>query len=40
VTPDAGKDVKKDENSSIAGGIASWYNFSGNQFSLYSENWT
>jgi hypothetical protein len=26
VTADAGKDVEKEEHSSIAGGIASWYN--------------
>jgi hypothetical protein len=30
VTGDAGKDVEKEEHSSIAGGIASWYNPSGN----------
>jgi hypothetical protein len=34
------KDVKKEEHSSIAGGIASWYNHSGNQFGGSSENWT
>jgi hypothetical protein len=27
-------------NTSIAGGIASWYNHSGNQFGSSSENWT
>jgi hypothetical protein len=32
VTADAGEDVEKEEHSSIAGGIASWYNHSGNQF--------
>jgi hypothetical protein len=32
VTADAGEDVGKEEHSSIAGGIASWYNHSGNQF--------
>jgi hypothetical protein len=26
VTADAGEDVEKEEHSSIAGGIASWYN--------------
>jgi hypothetical protein len=26
VTTDAGEDVDKEEHSSIAGGIASWYN--------------
>jgi hypothetical protein len=31
VTSHAGKDVEKKEHSSIAGGIASWYNHSGNQ---------
>jgi hypothetical protein len=29
MTADAGKDVKKEEHSIIAGGIASWYNHSG-----------
>jgi hypothetical protein len=29
MTADAGEDVKKEEHSSIAGGIASWYNHSG-----------
>jgi hypothetical protein len=32
VTADAGKDVEKEEHSSIAGEIPSWYNHSGNQF--------
>ena len=27
-------------SSSIVGGIASWYNHSGNQFGSSSENWT
>ena len=31
VTADAGKDVEKEEHSSTVGGIASWYNHSGNQ---------
>jgi len=35
VTADAGKDVEK-EHSSIAGGIASWQNHSGNQLSCPS----
>jgi hypothetical protein len=26
-----GKNVEKEEHSSIAGGIANWYNYSGNQ---------
>ena len=40
VTADAGKDVEKEEHSSIADGIASWYNHSGNQSGGSSENWT
>jgi hypothetical protein len=40
VTIDADKDVEKKEHSSVAGGIASWYNRSGNQFGGSSENWT
>ena len=40
VTADAGKDVEKKEHSSIAGGIASWYNHFGNQYGTSSENWT
>jgi hypothetical protein len=39
VTADAGEDVEKKDNSSIAGGIASWYNHSGNQSGCSSENW-
>ena len=31
MTADAGEDVEKEEHSSIAGGIASLYNYSGNQ---------
>jgi hypothetical protein len=38
VTADAGEDVEKEEHSSIAGGLASWYNHSGNQFGGFSEN--
>ena len=30
VTANAGEDVEKEEHSSIASGIASWYNHSGN----------
>jgi hypothetical protein len=30
VTADAGKDVEKEKHSSIAGGIANWYNHSEN----------
>jgi hypothetical protein len=37
VTADAGEDVEKEEHSSIAGGIASWYNHSGNQVGGSSE---
>ena len=37
MTADAGEDVKKEEHSSIAGGIASWYNHSGNQSGGSSE---
>jgi hypothetical protein len=40
VTADAGKDVEKEEHSSIAGGIVSWCNHSGNQFGSSSEDWT
>jgi hypothetical protein len=40
VTADADEDVEKEEHSSIAGGFASWYNHSGNQFRGFSENWT
>jgi hypothetical protein len=31
VIADAGNDVEKEEHSFIAGGIASWFNYSGNQ---------
>jgi hypothetical protein len=40
VTADALEDVEKEELSSTAGGIASLYNHSGNQFGHSSENWT
>jgi len=33
------EDVEKDECFSIAGGIANWYNHSGNQFGGSSESW-
>jgi hypothetical protein len=39
VIADAGQDMKKEEHSSIAGGIAIWYNHSGNQFGSSSENY-
>ena len=35
----AGEDVEKDEHSSTTGGVASWYNQSGNQSGCSSENW-
>jgi hypothetical protein len=35
---DAVNDVKKEENSSIVGGIASWYNHYGKQSHISSEN--
>jgi hypothetical protein len=38
VTADAGKDLEKEKYSSIVGGIASWYNHSGNQSGGSSEN--
>ena len=37
---DACEDVDKEEHSSIAVGIASWYNHSGSQSGGSSENWT
>jgi hypothetical protein len=40
VTADASKDVEKEEHSSIAGGIESWYNHCGNESGGSSENWT
>jgi hypothetical protein len=40
VTADVGEDVEEGEHFSIAGGIASWYNHSVNQFGSSSENWT
>ena len=39
VTADAGEDVKNKEHSSISGGIAKWYNHSGNQSGGYSDSW-
>jgi hypothetical protein len=38
LTSDAGDDVEKEEQSSIASGIAEWYNHSGNQSGSSSEN--
>jgi hypothetical protein len=40
MTANAVKDVEKEEHSSIAGGIASFYNYSGNQCGCSSDNWT
>jgi hypothetical protein len=40
VTADAGKDMEKEEHSSLAGGTASLYNHFRNQFGGFSENWT
>jgi len=34
------RDAEKEEHSSIVGGIAEWYNHSGNQSGGSSENWT
>jgi hypothetical protein len=39
VTIHVDNDVEKEEHSSIAGGIANWYNLSGNHFGGSSENW-
>jgi hypothetical protein len=38
VTADAGKDVEKEEPSSIVDGIVNWYNHSGNQSDSSLEN--
>jgi hypothetical protein len=38
VRPNVGKDVEKEENSTIAGGIANWYNLFINQSGGSSEN--
>jgi hypothetical protein len=40
VKAEVDKDVEIKEHSSIAGGIASGYNHSGNQSVVCSENWT
>jgi hypothetical protein len=39
VTADVGKDVEKEEHSSTVCDIASWYDHSGNQSGVPSENW-
>jgi hypothetical protein len=36
VTAEAGRDVEKEEHSSIAGGIASWYSHSGNHTHIHT----
>ena len=38
-TAGVGKDVEKEEYSSTAGGVANWYNHSGNQSGGSSVNW-
>jgi hypothetical protein len=38
-TTPVGQDVEKEQQPSIAGGIANWYNHSGNQSDSSSENW-
>jgi hypothetical protein len=40
ITADAGEDVEKEEDSSIAGGTSSWKNHSGNPFGGSLENLT
>jgi len=40
VTEDAGKDMEKEEHSSIVGGITISYNYCGNQSGGSSEKWT
>jgi hypothetical protein len=39
VTTHVGKDVEKEEYSSIVGEIANWYNHSENQSGGSTENW-
>jgi hypothetical protein len=39
VTIHIGRNLEKEEYSSIAGGIANWYNHSGNQSGSYREIW-
>jgi hypothetical protein len=38
LTTNVGEIVEKEKQSSIAGGTASWYNYSGNQSRGFSEN--
>jgi hypothetical protein len=40
MTAHANHDVEKEEHSSIAGGIARLYNYSGNQSGVSSVKWT
>jgi hypothetical protein len=40
VTADTVKEEEKEEHPSIVGGIASWYNHSGNQSGGSSKNWS
>ena len=39
VATHVGEDLEKEEHSSLAGGIANWYNHSENQSGGASENW-
>jgi hypothetical protein len=39
VTTHVREDVEKEEHLTIVGGIANWYNHSGNQSRGFSENW-
>jgi hypothetical protein len=39
VTTHVREDVEKEEHPSIADGIENWYNHSGNQSGVSSENW-
>jgi hypothetical protein len=39
MTTHVGKDVEKEDHSSIADGIVNWYNHSGNLSGGSSENW-
>jgi hypothetical protein len=40
VTANTGKDLKKEEHSSIVGGTVSWYNHYGSQSGGSLEKWT
>ena len=39
-TADTGKDAEKEEHFYTVGGVINWYNHSGNQSGVASENWT